>query len=72
AHLVFLDETHTSTDMVRQYGRGPQGERVIGYAPDETTTNYSPTADRSADHVSVPSTLWRDCTCSETIRLSRR
>lgn len=34
AHLVFIDETHTSTDMVRQYGRGPQGERVIGYAPE--------------------------------------
>jgi site-specific recombinase XerD len=38
----------------------------------ETTTNYSPTADRGADHVSVPSTLWRDGTCSEAIRLSRR
>jgi len=34
AHLVFIDETSTSTDMVRQYGRGPQGERVIGYAPE--------------------------------------
>jgi integrase len=38
----------------------------------ETTTNYSPTADRGADHVSVPSTLWRDRTCSEAIRISRR
>jgi site-specific recombinase XerD len=37
----------------------------------ETTTNCSPTADRSTDHVSVPSTLWRDRTCSEAIRLSR-
>jgi integrase len=38
----------------------------------ETTTNCSPTADRGADHVSVPSTLWRDGSCSEAIRLSRR
>jgi site-specific recombinase XerD len=38
----------------------------------ETTTNCSPTADRGADPVSVPSTLWRDRTCSEAIRLSRR
>jgi len=34
AHLVFIDETSTSTAMVRQYGRGPRGERVIGYAPE--------------------------------------
>lgn len=31
--LVFIDETSTNTAMVRQYGRGEQGERVIGYAP---------------------------------------
>ena len=37
----------------------------------ETTTNCPPTADRSTDHVSVPSALWRDRTCSEAIRLSR-
>jgi transposase len=33
AHLIFIDETSTSTDMVRRYARGPRGERVIGYAP---------------------------------------
>ena len=33
AHLVFIDETCTSTDMVRPYARGPRGQRVIGYAP---------------------------------------
>jgi integrase/recombinase XerD len=37
----------------------------------ETTTNCPPTADGSTDHVSVPSALWRDRTCSEAIRLSR-
>src|SRR5215471_9507238 len=38
----------------------------------ETTTNCPPTADRGADHVSVPSALWRKGTCSEAIRLSWR
>jgi site-specific recombinase XerD len=38
----------------------------------ETTTNCPRTADRGTDHVSVPSTLWRDRTCSEAIRLSWR
>jgi transposase len=33
AKLVFIDETCTSTDMVRQRGRSPRGERLIGYAP---------------------------------------
>jgi transposase len=33
AHLVFIDETSTSTDMVRRYARGARGARVIGYAP---------------------------------------
>jgi hypothetical protein len=30
--LVFIDGTCTSTDMVRQRGRSPRGERPIGYA----------------------------------------
>jgi transposase len=33
AHFVFIDETSTSTDIVRRYARGPRGARVIGYAP---------------------------------------
>jgi len=33
ARLVFIDETCTSTAMVRQRGRSPRGERLIGYAP---------------------------------------
>jgi site-specific recombinase XerD len=36
----------------------------------ETTTNCPPTADGDADHVSVPSALWRNGTRSEAIRLS--
>ena len=32
AHLVFIDKTCTSTDLVRQYAHGPRGERVTGYA----------------------------------------
>jgi transposase len=33
ARLVFVDETCTSTNMVRLRGRAPRGERLIGYAP---------------------------------------
>jgi hypothetical protein len=70
--LVFIDETSVNTSMVRLYGRCPCGVRLVDHVPLETTTNYSSTADRGADHVSVPSTLWRDRTCSEAIRLSWR
>jgi len=31
--LVFIDEMGAATDMVRRYGWGPRGERLIGYAP---------------------------------------
>jgi transposase len=33
ARLVFIDETWTSTSMVRLRGRCPRGEWLIGYAP---------------------------------------
>ena len=33
ARLVFIDETCTSTAMVRLRGRSPRGKRLIGYAP---------------------------------------
>jgi transposase len=33
ARLVFIDETSTSTAMVRLRGRCPRGERLIGYVP---------------------------------------
>jgi transposase len=33
ARLVFIDETATSTNMVRLRGRCPRGLRLIGYAP---------------------------------------
>jgi transposase len=56
--LVFIDETAASTNMTRRYGRATRGERLVCKVPHETTTNYSPTADRGADNVSVPSTLW--------------
>jgi transposase len=31
--LVFLDETGVATDLVRRYGRGPCGARVVDHAP---------------------------------------
>lgn len=33
ARLVFIDETCTTTAMVRLYGRCPRGERLVSYAP---------------------------------------
>lgn len=33
ARLVFIDETATSTNMVRLMGRGPRGVRLIGRVP---------------------------------------
>jgi transposase len=33
ARLVFIDETATTTNMVRLCGRCPRGERLVGYAP---------------------------------------
>jgi hypothetical protein len=31
--FVFLDETATSTDMVRRYGRSPLGKRLVAAVP---------------------------------------
>jgi transposase len=33
SRFVFLDETSASTDMVRRYGWGPRGERLVDAAP---------------------------------------
>jgi hypothetical protein len=33
AHLVFIDETAVSTNMVRLGGRAPRGVRLIGLVP---------------------------------------
>src|ERR1700751_6145502 len=33
AHLVFIDETAVSTNMVQLYGRSPRGVRLIGRVP---------------------------------------
>ena len=33
AHLVFLDESGVTTDLLRRYGRGPRGQRVSDHAP---------------------------------------
>jgi transposase len=31
--LIFLDETWAKTNMTRQYGRSPRGQRLLGTAP---------------------------------------
>jgi transposase len=33
ARLVFIDETATSTNMVRLWGRAPRGQRLVGFVP---------------------------------------
>ena len=33
AHLVFLDETGITTNLLRRYGRAPRGARVHDHAP---------------------------------------
>jgi transposase len=33
ARLVFIDETAVNTNMVRLYGRGPRGVRLVGHVP---------------------------------------
>ena len=33
AHLVFIDETAITTNMVRLNGWSPRGERLVGHAP---------------------------------------
>ena len=33
AHFVFLEETGTSTNMVRRYGRCPRGQRLVDATP---------------------------------------
>jgi hypothetical protein len=41
ARFVFLDETATTTDMARHYGRSPCGERLVAAVPQghwKTTT----------------------------------
>jgi transposase len=40
--LVFIDETWTSTNMTRRYGRAPRGQRCIASAPygDWQTTTF--------------------------------
>src|SRR6516225_7154154 len=33
AHLIFIDETAVSTNMVRPNGWSPRGERLVGHVP---------------------------------------
>ena len=32
-HLVFLDESGVTTDLLRRYGRSPRGQRLVDHAP---------------------------------------
>src|SRR6266542_5473715 len=52
--LVFIDETGTSTNMSRQRGRAPRGERLAGKVPHGhwKTTTFVAGLRRSEEHTS--------------------
>lgn len=55
--LVFIDETGTSTKMVRTRGRGPVGRRVIGKAPFGHWKTTTFTAGLRCDGITAPFVL---------------
>lgn len=54
AHLVFIDETATSTNMARLYGRSERGERVIDHVPQGKWETVTFVAGLRHDGVVVP------------------
>ena len=63
-HLVFIDETSVNTNMTRAYGRGFEGERVIGRAPFaawKTLTFVAAFAMRGHDRANVDQYPPADC-----------
>jgi hypothetical protein len=40
ARFVFLDETGTTTNMAKRYGRSPGGERLVAAVPSSECANY--------------------------------
>lgn len=57
AHLVFLDETWTKTNMTRSCGRAPRGERLVDYAPHGHWNTTTFLAALRVDRVSAPLVL---------------
>jgi len=57
--LVFIDEMGAATDMVRRYGWGPRGERLIGYAPHGHWKTTTFVAALRHDRIVAPMTI--DC-----------
>ena len=56
--LVFVDETGTSTKMVRTHGRCRRGQRLIGKAPAGHWKTTTFTAGLRCDGLVVPS-FWK-------------
>jgi transposase len=54
AHLVFIDETAVSTNLVRLNGRAPRGERVIGSVPLGTWETITFVAALRHDEMTAP------------------
>ena len=57
--LVFVDETGTSTKMVRTYGRCRRGQRLIGKAPAGHWKTTTFTAGLRCDGIVAPFVLER-------------
>ena len=57
--LVFIDEMGAATDMVRRYGWGPRGERLIGHAPHGHWKTTTFVAARRHNRIVAPMTI--DC-----------
>jgi transposase len=56
-HLVFVDETGTSTKMVRTHGRARRGQRLIGKAPGGHWKTTTFTAGLRCDGIVAPFVL---------------
>lgn len=56
-HLVFIDETATTTNMTRPRGRAPKGERLIGKTPHGHRKTTTFTAALRCDAVTAPLVL---------------
>lgn len=55
--LVFIDETGIATDLVRRYGRAPEGERAVGHVPFGSYTHLTVLGALSLDGLLAPMSI---------------
>jgi transposase len=63
--LVFIDETGTSTNMARLYGRGKRGQRVVGRVPGGHWKTMTFLAGLRHDAITAPFVI--DCAMTRAI-----